>query len=64
MKNNTLKTALSKFTIDTDLEIINPEMVRGGTNNCTTKICGVKATCNTRIRTPIPSFPIEIPTGL
>lgn len=66
MKNNKLKTALSKFPIDSDIEIINPETIRGGTNNCTTKAkCSTKGACIIRMNPlPKPDFDIVVETSL
>lgn len=48
MKNSNLKKALAKLSMDNELEIINPETIKGGAAGCTTKgNCGTKG-CGTR----------------
>lgn len=42
MKNSNLKKALATLNMNNDLEIINPETVKGG------KGCNVKGNCGTR----------------
>lgn len=44
MKNSNLKKALATLDMNNDLEIINPETVKGGAIGCGTKIkqCGTK----------------------
>lgn len=64
MKNSNLKKALATLSMNNDLEIINPETVKGGAagcgtkNNCGTKSCGTKSTCIIKFRDA------EVPIGL
>lgn len=50
MKNSNLKKALATLSMNNDLEIINPETVKGGARGCGTKNCGTKSTCIIKFR--------------
>jgi hypothetical protein len=52
MKNSNLKKALATLSMNNDLEIINPETVKGGAAGCTTRTstCGTRTTCIIKFR--------------
>ncbi|WCL82737.1 hypothetical protein PPO43_06480 [Saprospira sp. CCB-QB6] len=52
MKNSNLKKALKTLKQNQDIEIINPETVKGGAEGCGTKTvnCGTKTTCIIKFR--------------
>lgn len=50
MKNSNLKKALATLSMNNDLEIINPETVKGGTKSCGTRSCGTRTTCIIKFR--------------
>jgi len=58
MKNNKLKTILSLCEINNNIsiEIINPEMIKGGTNGCYKCVTyGVQDKCIVKFREETPS---------
>lgn len=60
MKNSNLKKALATLSMSNDLEIINPETVKGGAAGCTTRSsnCGTRSICIIKFRDA------EVPIGL
>ena len=50
MKNSNLKKALATLSMNNDLEIINPETVKGGAAGCTTRNCTTRTTCIIKFR--------------
>ena len=49
MKNSNLKKALAKLSINNELEIINPETVKGGAR-CGSRSCGTYSSCGIRFK--------------
>ena len=60
MKNSSLKKALAQLSLDNELEIINPETVKGrsAAADCGTKTCGTRTICIIKMRDPKIPIPL------
>ena len=59
MKNSSLKKALAQLSLDNELEVINPETVKGGSAaSCGTKTCGTRTICIIKMRDPKIPIPL------